>query len=607
MKKLAYFLLISITLLNSCKYTAPLDDDLDKISNKVVQTFTYALTEDDYASIAKRALYLNPVDTTNANFILSHHYFTDSTPAATYVPMFMDQTFPNMGSGTQAKVTYPYRGNMPEDLSAYVNAPQFTFTQTHYQLVSEDVATTHYFFPLYNPDSYIPNILKEVLDTASTGAIYAVTYNYADVTPKINYGAFAINPVWETIFENIEATEQLQFINSSGPQAWAWTTAGNGAVFMDGWETSFNANENWMITPEINLSGLTNVHLQLTQAIEYYTEGLISILVSTNYDGTNPQLGTWTTLPFPSAISNNKNRYHTTNEIDVSAFDNKKIHIAFKYSSTTNKAPYWGIGAIKIGPFGYAITGATPYKVKDFYTFDGANWSRMPNATALTDADYTALGISTNYLLAADSASILLPQWAHQNYPYAAETDALVVLYNYNNGDSTIAFADRLTKTLGNWTSTYAEVIKLTEPYAATNDGWVFDPTVIFSMGKEDYLAIATYVKNNTVLSALDENSYDDSEYYYGASAYYQNFDTRNGKFYSEFATWQAAVTEAIGKVLLPIKYPQSDTNYKGIDLCYVIHFETYGAEANNYSITFQCTKAAPNPEFTLITGPTAE
>jgi endonuclease/exonuclease/phosphatase family metal-dependent hydrolase len=114
------------------------------------------------------------------------------------------------------------------------------------------------------------------------------------------------------------------------------------------------------------------------------------------------------------------------------------------------------------------------------------------------------------------------------------------------------------------------------------------------TMSTADYQIIADYVKNDPVLAALDNSKYDDSEYYFGASAYYSNFDIRDGKHNSTFATWQDAIQTAISLALLPAKYPDAEAN----DSIYSVTFDTYSGSDATYTFTFKCTQSAPDPKF---------
>lgn len=122
-------------------------------------------------------------------------------------------------------------------------------------------------------------------------------------------------------------------------------------------------------------------------------------------------------------------------------------------------------------------------------------------------------------------------------------------------------------------------------------------------MGTDDFQIIVDYVKDNISSDYLD--SYGTSESYYGAGAYYTNFDTRAGNFDSDvFETWEDAIIEGLQIAYLPNAFPDAETQVNGVDVFYTINFDIYSGVDGNYTIKFQCTTAGPNPEFTLIEGP---
>ena len=605
MKNKIYIILALAITVSACNLADPLRDDLNNVVTNVNQRIEYTLTDDDFSTIASRALFLDPSDSVNADFLKSYKYFTDAVPAATYAPMLLDDIFPNLGSGSQGKISYKYNGSVPAELTSFTNSAEHNISTDAYALVAKDVAAAGYFSPKYKPEKYIPEILAAKLDTAASGDMYKINYKYSDVTPDIDYSAFEINAEWQANFK--DDLSAFQLVNVKGSQQWNWSQAGDGSASINGYDNGYFENEDWMISPKINLSNVSNTYMSLLQGVEYYGDGSLFILVSTDYDGTSPENATWNEIPFPKYEGSNKNNFIETDPIDLTAYDGKKIYLAFKYISTKTVAPYWGIGQIKIGSYGYKTIGGYPAAYSDFYSYDGSEWSKVNNVYCLNSNDYKTLQLSTNYFTESAKASDYLPQYANIIKPISNDGNAITFVFNYDDNGELLTLADKVTKTNGAWVSSYDFVRYVTEPYASTDDGWVFDPTVVFTMVSEDYQMIVDYVNSIPELAAQNSSSYDNTEYYYGASAYYADFDARAGSFSSSFPSWQDAAIEAIGKGLLPSKFPDAQIQYKGIDMHYIVNFETYGAAATYYYIHFQCTKSAPDPEFTLIEGPVAK
>lgn len=108
-------------------------------------------------------------------------------------------------------------------------------------------------------------------------------------------------------------------------------------------------SESWLISPTINLSETTNPVMVFDFVTRYFTNPATdaTIQISENYQGGDPSTATWTQIPYPFTNMSNWT-FVTTNPIDLSAFANKSIRIAFKYTSTSTKAGTWEIKNLNI-------------------------------------------------------------------------------------------------------------------------------------------------------------------------------------------------------------------------------------------------------------------
>ncbi len=274
-------------------------------------------------------------------------------------------------------------------------------------------------------------------------------------------------------------------------------------------------------------------------------------------------------------------------------------------------------GDIVLISYKYYDSGTTSV-LSDFYEFDGSSWSKaefeVPDGAVvyvLTSDDYDSMGEGSGEPGQYNNfSSSVLPEnylstFLSLKYPYAQEGDIVVVVYAYYASKTTTNKAIQYTKGSGGWTA-YETTTEKTDQYIKGDSGWAFDPSVQYTMVSDDYQKIVDYVKANIGSSYVD--SYGTAEDYYGSSAYYSEFRTGDGYFESsKFSSWEDAVKEAVGEIFLPEKYPSAVTQVDGIDVNYVITFTGYaGGASTTYTITFQCTTAGPNPEFTYVKGPTA-
>ncbi len=133
----------------------------------------------------------------------------------------------------------------------------------------------------------------------------------------------------------------------SGEQVWKHD-AQYKYVMMTGYvsDTKVNVeNEDWLISPEIDLTDVTAAKLSFEHVTRYFasvaTEA--TVWVSENYVDGLPSTATWTQLTTP-AFSNAANwNLVPSGEISLTAFAGKKIKIAFKYISTATKAGTWEV------------------------------------------------------------------------------------------------------------------------------------------------------------------------------------------------------------------------------------------------------------------------
>ncbi|MDB5251076.1 MAG: C-terminal target protein [Flaviaesturariibacter sp.] len=94
------------------------------------------------------------------------------------------------------------------------------------------------------------------------------------------------------------------------------------------------ANEDWFISPALNLTAFTVPILSFQERTKFAGPDL-QILVSTNYSGTgDPNLATWTTL---NAVlpAMNSDAWTLVDNINLGAYKTANTYVAFKYTSST--------------------------------------------------------------------------------------------------------------------------------------------------------------------------------------------------------------------------------------------------------------------------------
>ncbi len=263
------------------------------------------------------------------------------------------------------------------------------------------------------------------------------------------------------------------------------------------------------------------------------------------------------------------------------------------------------------------------------YEFDGENWILIDNIEdipyvgyELTSEDYENFGgsiarfgnFSENY-----PSETHLPVFLKNLLPYAVAEEEQVVKYRYHDGSQVRQMIDKFHFDGIQWEKVpYTE--ERTEQYIFGQLGWAFDPTVTFQMGWSDYMYLAE-------IDPIPHETFTDFGYYYGASAFFRNFDIRLiarrlntdddgnyrdhelGKIYENEGS-DAAIDEMMRRIkeegiikLLQHKFPDATPQVGGIDVHYIVHFETFADNwVRNYPVAeYICVAAGNPPMFELI------
>lgn len=155
----------------------------------------------------------------------------------------------------------------------------------------------------------------------------------------------------EAFFEENFTNDLGSFTSISiiGDQQWGWDSYDNGCAKMSGNVSSTNyANEDWLISPSIDLTNKVNVVMHIREAINYITSyNDLQVMVSTNYNSANPpSSSTWTEMTGFNRPQGSNWTFVDSGDISMTQFEGETIHIAFKYSSTNSGSATWEIGKV---------------------------------------------------------------------------------------------------------------------------------------------------------------------------------------------------------------------------------------------------------------------
>ncbi len=253
-----------------------------------------------------------------------------------------------------------------------------------------------------------------------------------------------------------------------------------------------------------------------------------------------------------------------------------------------------------------------------FYKFNGYQWTFVENSIVLAPDDYNEMGEpggTNNYFSEDAMPGNYLPQFLKLHYPYAQEGDELTVVCHLVGFES-IVYAVSCSYDGSDWKINFPGEETVSQ-FKQDGEKWYFDPTVIFTMSASDYQLIVDYVTGNPSIpdGYLDSSHPENTEYYYGASSHFANFNIKLSYRRSndplglltdlsdEDATanvWER-VKEGI-VVMLQQKFPNAVPSIEGVDVHYLVTFKVYDGASYWYVIDYKCTASGTPPTFELVT-----
>jgi hypothetical protein len=508
MKRIVYLLAFLGAIFTGCDPVEDINNDLAAQDEPVIGEVEYTLTADDYADLE-----------------LSFGNFSSDEDARVEIPGLLADKYPHFGDGSSALVTYKLFVGTAEGVSDFTGADVYAFANSDYATVGSDAFG---FYPNVDATELIPDVLDAQIMTPSEGQIVLADYDQYFETPEIGLAS-----LYSTTFP--ADYDSFELISVSGPDELGWTV-GSANVQGSGFDGGANALEEWLISPQIDLTGESDLLFQITQEIDFLGDDtLIDIMISTDYTtGGDVMAATWTPFAFDKTIYGSLT---VSEDFDFSAYDGQTIHIGLKYSSTDSDSPRWRVQSMAIKTVG--VSGETNSK-GEYFVYEGGSWDAADDVYYLSTSDYDSMGEEFGQPGRFDNfssgtpADNYLPTFLGLTYPFAQEEDQIIVTYKYFSSNSGLGTRGNLyTYTNGVWVGNQS-VIDTSLQFGLENGVWVPDNTIRYSTTGADYSAIVAALATD----------YPDAT---GSMDNFGNFDRRPGNS----AEWtDAMVLEALNVVL---------------------------------------------------------
>jgi len=138
-----------------------------------------------------------------------------------------------------------------------------------------------------------------------------------------------------------------------GAQTWAWSSYG---ATMTGFQNSVNNdNEDWLISPSINLSTITtSAKISFSHAINKGNVANVqtnhTLWISKDLVGNDPSTASWTQITIPAYPSGTSWTFIKSGDVIIpAAFLGKpNVRFAFQYKSSTLESATWEISGVKV-------------------------------------------------------------------------------------------------------------------------------------------------------------------------------------------------------------------------------------------------------------------
>lgn len=255
-----------------------------------VFAFDDSLVTADYTAISKLglAVAVNAADSAAAKSIATNKYFTDDAPSYKYIPLWLAK-----------KYLYGDRKS-----SVMMTSSQYITEEGELQNVKE----------------------KYILDS-----IWA------------RYDAEILN---ETFLEDLG---DFTAVSVAGPQVWAWSTyKGDGFAKISGYSSGNIINEDWLISPAMDLTKRKKATLTFDHTHKYGVEDFSSQMtawVTDDYQtGSTPDTLKWNKLTFTYQLSSGY-IFGSSGPISLDDYAGKtNVRVAFRYQCDDKvSAPTWEV------------------------------------------------------------------------------------------------------------------------------------------------------------------------------------------------------------------------------------------------------------------------
>lgn len=584
----------SLLTLGACDYNEDNFEGLDEMTRPTnVTKIAYTLTDADYEEMG--------------GAVKSDKYFSADNQPDDFIPKWLANKYFTVDQGSSANITY--RIQIRND--KYRNISYLSLADDDYNIVHGDGFYAPYLNK--NTEGKMYKILNEKMADADAGAYAFVEYQYNETGVPQQMDA----PIVQYNFEDL-AIGDVEKLDG-------WYISATG----DLWEAKeynknkylqFTANyaegeaEAWLVTPAIKIEDAEK-KLAWDVCVGYWNADCLEVYILENFDGKNLDAATKTNVTanfsIPQEPTNKYGTMASAGAMSLSAYSGKTINVAYHYSGDkkNKKTTTYQIDNIVVGndiptPVNTELRFALYEKTsKGWYVFENTAKALSIPYTAYADMGDAAEEKSFSSSVKAES---YIPNYLLKNIEYPLNGDTCTVIYRYYAGSGNYkAYSDQYVynDTVNVWKYTDNVYVE-TRPYGFDGSQWVYSPSVTIDLPVQKgntevaafYQAITDWVKENHPEYVT---GYGNNDYYYGGSAYQNNFDFRVSAWKGQ-GTYNDMSDADIEKLMwerLPESFPHAlEKLYadaspadNGVPVIYTINFGIYdGNSTTTWTIQYE-------------------
>ena len=317
-----------------------------------------------------------------------------------------EQTISVSGSGLTADVTI----SAPEHFKVALEGGQFQ-SQLTLSPTSNELAST---------------VIRVVFaPTATVGAVVSgnISIVSADFSKSIAVQGTEGDPALQPqrlLWEDFESTthENWKYIATTGDRLWGIKDfSANHYMQMSAYSTTATSKteyDTWLISPEVNLFGYTDVKFSFTSKNGYYKGTALRVYISTNFDGADPLKAQWVELTEAVVDENPNTAYGATfipsGDVSLAAYSGP-VYIAFRYTGDTEVVTTtYQVDDIEIEAVPVPVNGSISLGTTTEITFDNVPLGSYSDAksyqiTYSGSVGSTTLNSGNNFLISLDGTN----------------------------------------------------------------------------------------------------------------------------------------------------------------------------------------------------------